>query len=220
MINQLHRLLHDPAKGWDPVPGEWAELYAQKEWAEYDPQIISLISRYCGNLAGLQVLDLGGGPGQFSVNFAKLGACVTWFDISQHYRAITERHATESRVQLEYQMGYFEDLAKLPRDHFDLIFNRVCWYYCINDAHFARLIVQRLKQGGLVYIDALVGFEAGSSTQRRLRHLLNCSLGYKIGHIRPPRGRIEQLFRSLGGEILYSDYTIEEHDLLIARKCR
>lgn len=56
------------------------------------------------------LIDLGGGPGQYSLEFAKSGAKVTWHDISKNYLNIVKNNAEELNLKINYSLGYLEDV--------------------------------------------------------------------------------------------------------------
>ena len=98
MINQIHQALLRPEKGWDPVPASHAAVYAPFAWAHVrDEGVIDRIEDAMGRVAGKKVLDLGGGPGQYSVAFARRGANVTWHDVSAVYQSFSMAKAAVSR---------------------------------------------------------------------------------------------------------------------------
>ena len=77
MINNIHRLIYRPENGWDPVDIEYCNKYANSEWdIGVDQKLIkNLETQLCG-FEDKQILDLGGGPGQYAVEFAKRGGNV------------------------------------------------------------------------------------------------------------------------------------------------
>ena len=89
--------------GYDPVAEEYAQTYPSKQWALYDKgeiesTITGLERRLGRSLADLRVLDLGGGPGHYSIGLAKRGAAVTWHDPSRAYMGIAKEHARQNGV--------------------------------------------------------------------------------------------------------------------------
>lgn len=212
MINSLHRFFHRPEKGWDPVPLEHAEWYAGLEWKNLNVAVIDQLEQWLGGLQGKRVLDLGGGPGQFSVAFAQRGAHVTWHDISRHYQSIVQQHAQQANVELEISLGYFEDAKRFRDRPFDLVFNRICWCYSANDRAFAKLIYALLKPGGAGYIDSNTQQYEQIHGRRRLQYFLNNWLGWKIGHPYPPHGRIARLLHHFPIDYMIMDYTSALND--------
>jgi SAM-dependent methyltransferase len=197
MINRLHSLLHRPDKGWDPVPLQHALDYGAHEWRSgADAQLLDRLEARIGGFAGKKVLDLGGGPGQYATAFAQRGARVTWYDVSKNYRDFAHQKARDAGVYIEFALGYMDEAARNLDAQFDLVFNRICWYYCISDAGFARVVFDLVKPGGWAYIDSNhsgVGRESVSAAARA-RLWLNDRFAIKIGHPFPPRGRIARLF--------------------------
>src|SRR5260370_2957744 len=98
MINSLHALLHRPEHGWDPIATQYAEGYAARATRDLDSTLVDELDRRLGGVTGKTVLDLGGGPGQYSVAFASRGAHVTWHDISRNYQRIAAWNAAQHGV--------------------------------------------------------------------------------------------------------------------------
>jgi SAM-dependent methyltransferase len=198
MINRLHSWLHRPEKGWDPVPPAHVLQYGGHEWsAGVQQPLLDELEQRLGGLAGKQVLDLGGGPGHYSVAFARRGAHVAWYDISKNYRDFVQQKARDAKVDMEFFLGYMDDAARVLDRQFDLVFNRICFSYCINDSSFAKVIYKLVKPGGWAYVDVNnSGFgRETASFAVRARTWLNGRLGIKIGHPYPPPGRVPDLFR-------------------------
>lgn len=207
MINSLHARLHRPEKGWDPVPATYAAEYSRAEWEKgADEALLDELDRWAGGLAGKRVLDLGGGPGHYSVAFAKRKAIVTWHDVSRNYLEIAKRKAAEEGVEVKFSIGYLEE----AKGTFDVVFNRICWYYCMNDRSFARIVFQLLAPGGVGYVDT--PNSSDSKMFSRLRTSLNDRLGLKIGHPFPRHGRIARLFMEQDVETIVTDYSRPSHD--------
>ncbi len=206
MINQIHALLHRPEKGWDPIPDQYAAKYAQYAWDGFDPTLIEKLENRIGSFEGKQVLDIGGGPGQYSVAFAQRGANVTWHDISHNYKKIASKYADETRVKINFSIGYLEDIQNLNYQSFDFVFNRVCWCYCMSDRKFSRIIYNLLKPAGSGYIFTQSQPDPNAGFATQIQYFLNNYLWWKIGHPWPPHGRVAQLFNSYPIERLIADY--------------
>ena len=221
MINRLHSWLHRPESGWDPVPGRHVLEYGAHQWSiGIDNRLLDELDERLGGFGGKQVLDLGGGPGQYAVAFAKRGAEVTWFDVSRRYRDFAEQKAREARVEMEFVLGYMDESCRILQRQFDLVFNRICWYYCISDFSFAAVIYRLLKPGGWAFIDTNhsgVGWDS-ASLGLRARIWMNDALGIKFGHPYPPRGRVEKLFRRFPLGRVAADYQPRNDRILLQRK--
>lgn len=215
MYNTLHALLHRPEKGWDPVPNEYAGKYADVEWSKVNGELIAQLENKIGGFQGKRILDLGGGPGQYSVAFAQRGAEVTWHDISHNYHRIAQRHAEAAGVKLNFSLGYLEEAKKFLAQPFDLVFNRICWYYCKNDRAFARLVYNLVKPGGVAYIDTNNTAFAAIRGKTKLIYFLNNHFAWKVGHPFPPSGRIARLFRQYPLDELTEDYSTGRNDRIV-----
>lgn len=212
MLNRLHALLHRPERGWDPIPAGHARWYAEEQWRLFDVARVDDLERRLGGLRGKRVLDLGGGPGQFSVAFARRGAEVTWHDISRRYLEVASEKARQAGVTLGFSLGYLEEAGKFLAEPFDLVFCRICWRYCRNDRQFARLVYGLTAPGGAGYVDSGIGPGAKPALWRRIQFGLNAGCNWKIGHPDPPRGRLAGLFQGFPMESLEADYSAAEND--------
>ncbi|SEA27850.1 Methyltransferase domain-containing protein [Thiothrix caldifontis] len=216
MINWLHSKWHRPEKGWDPVDPAWALEYAEAEWRMVDHALLDTLEAKLGGLAGKRVLDMGAGAGQYSVALAQRGADVTWHDISRTYRTFAQAKAADAGVTLHWSLGYLEETQALPAASFDLIFNRICWYYCQNDQAFARQLWGLLKPAGVLYIHTPNSqfHGEGMPTLARLRTWLNAQTGFKVGHPMLPPRRVANLFAALPISRLEADYRDPRNDVI------
>lgn len=219
MINLLHSLFHRPERGWDPVPSEHAESYATAEWEHLNHELVDELERAVGGFQGKRVLDLGGGPGQYAVAFAKRGARVTWHDISRTYMGIVGRLASREGVEVELSLGYLEDASRLAAQPFDFVFNRICWCYCMNDRRFAQLVYSLVKPGGACYINSMTPIDAELQGNRRICYSVNKYLGLKIGHPNPPHGRIARLLHQYPMQQMTIDYATGTNDKIFFVRC-
>jgi 2-polyprenyl-3-methyl-5-hydroxy-6-metoxy-1,4-benzoquinol methylase len=219
MFNFLHSKIYRPERGWDPVAKGFAESHSEKEWAKIESLDMDELERRLGGLAGRRLLDLGGGPGQYSVAFASRGARVTWHDVSRNYREIVQRKAAARGVNLEYSLGYLEEAEKFGADSFDIVFCRICWYYCRNDPGFARMILGLVKPGGTAYVNVPTSRGAGSSSPLKLaQRLLYLYPGLKIGHPFPKPGLVPALFAALAPAHLEVDSASGKNDKILMVK--
>jgi 2-polyprenyl-3-methyl-5-hydroxy-6-metoxy-1,4-benzoquinol methylase len=217
MINQMHAYFHRPESGWDPVSQEYAHKYGENEWRGINVALLDELEYWLGGLAGKRVLDLGGGPGQYSVAFAERGAIVTWHDISRAYQDIARRKAREHGVEIRFSLGYLDEAVECLPEPFDLVFNRICWNYCFSDRTFADVLFGLVKPGGVGYIDTN---HSGSrrdqiSIPARFRTWVNDMFVIKIGHPFPPHGRLARLFLRKPVERLLVNYSSPMNDRLL-----
>lgn len=222
MINWLFSQAQRPEYGWDPVPAEHARHYSRSEWQGVNEPLLDQLDEWVGGLKGKRVLDLGGGPGQYSIAFARRGARVTWFDVSRNYQALAQAKADELLVAdaVQFRLGYLDDAPRLLAETYDLVFNRICWYYGRGDRSFADVVYRLVRPGGCGYIDTTNSlFNADRlSASARMRTWLNAACSIKIGHPYPPRGRIAALLLRRPMERLLVDYSTAASDRVLFKK--
>jgi 2-polyprenyl-3-methyl-5-hydroxy-6-metoxy-1,4-benzoquinol methylase len=212
MVNFIHSKFHRPEKGWDPIPEDYARKYAEYEWGQIDIKLLNELEDRIGGFQGKRILDLGGGPGQFSISFARQGAHVLWHDISNNYLNIVRDRAKEEGVRIDFSLGYLEDARRILPRQFDLVFNRICWNYCMNDNAFANLIYSLTAPGGLAYIDCNITIGNNIKSYQKVIHFLDNRLHWKIGHPYPPRGRVARLVQRFPLEYVIADYRMGTND--------
>jgi SAM-dependent methyltransferase len=215
MLNRLHATLHRPEHGWDPVPAAHLEAYSAHAASTFDQEVVPRLEAKVGALEGKRILDLGGGPGDYSIEFCRRGARVVWHDVSRRYMDLARANALQAGVAIEFSLGYLEDARSRWADEFDLVFCRVCWSYCMDDQRFARILYSLIKPGGAGYIECNTPALADPRGLRKLQYLLNSKLGLKIGHPYPPHGRIESLFRRLPISNIEVDYSFQFCDRVL-----
>jgi SAM-dependent methyltransferase len=214
IVNRIHAKLHRPDRGWDPIPNGYAQKYAHEELGKVDTALLDQLESWVGGLRGKRVIDLGGGPGHYSVAFAKRGAIVTWHDVSSSYEAIAKELATTHGVSMTFSIGYLDDVEGRFAQQFDLVFNRICWYYGMGDRSFSKAFFSLIRPGGAGYIDTNTSESRWPqlSPLTRFRYWLNNRLWIKIGHPFPPRGRLATLFASMPIERMHVDYRSSSND--------
>lgn len=222
MFNALHAKWKRPERGFDPVPAAHVAAYGEGRWsAPIDEWLLDHLDEWTGGLKGRSVLDLGGGPGQYSIAFAKRGASVTWHDVSKRYQEFVVEKARQHGVQLGLSLGYLDEAPEILKTSFDLVFNRVCWNYGITDASFARVVYRLAKPGGIIFVDTATSEWGKQLTTRsgRIRTEMNNRLRLKIGHPYPPSGRVLQLLAALPHDKVLADYTRDpNHDYVTMRR--
>ena len=114
-----------------------------------DEKIIKIISEYI-NPGDTKILDLGAGPGLYCKRFYDLGAFVTWHDISIKYKISAFTLMKSNNQNWNFKLDIIDNIE----GKYDIIFNRVCWYYCLNDNKFLKSIYNSLNHSG-VFIGVL-----------------------------------------------------------------
>lgn len=221
MINRLLSHYFDPLKGWDPVSSSHAANNAQVEWAAgVNIELINYLENWLDGFENKKILDLGGGPGHYTISFAQRGAEVYWHDISRNYEKIAKQKALEHGVKINTSLGYMDHALDYFDFQFDLVFNRICWYYCFNDKKFCSMIIDLIKPGGYGYVDTMNStwkFDE-SSASFRLRTKINNHLNFKIGHPFPPHGRIARQLQSYSVNKFLVDYSLSSNDRILFQK--
>lgn len=222
MINRLHASWRRPENGWDPISSDYSDGYSEYEWGIINSSLLDELEARVGGFAGKSVLDLGGGPGQYTVALAQRGAEVIWHDVSNIYRSIAERKAKEHGVagRVHFSIGYLDEAPQILGRQFDFVFNRVCWNYGFSDRGFTDVIYRLVTPGGCAYVDATHSAfrldELGRSV--RLRTWLNDHLWIKLGHSLPPHGRLARLFMRYPMRLLIIDYRSPYNDRIFFQK--
>ena len=217
MINEIFYYFQRPEKGWDPISTQYARDYALSVVSKVNvAEIVQEAVIFTGDLKDKSVLDLGAGPGYFVEKFFSLGAQVTWQDISHYHLELFRKLFPEVRANI--QIGYMEEAT----GEYDLVFNRVCWYYCLDDRKFAKKIIELLKSGGKAYLiipneghqkraeKQIFGFKGFLI---RLRYYLNNNFGIKIGHPYLSTERIKKLFSNL--KVSFIDFDVHEDVVVV-----
>ncbi len=59
MINRVHAYIHRPEHGWDPVPAQYAQQYAQTVWQQMDEALVETLAERIGGMEGKKSWTLG-----------------------------------------------------------------------------------------------------------------------------------------------------------------
>lgn len=204
------------------MPRDHATTYGAGEWSRLDHAMLDDLAQRVGGFAGKSVLDLGGGPGQYTVAIAQRGARVTWHDVSRTYLEMSRRQVEVAGLaqNVTFSLGYLDDAPRLLADPFDVVFNRICWNYGFGDASFAAVVYALVKPGGFGYVDTThSAYQRHElSVSARLRTWLNDGTGIKIGHPYPPHGRLARLFLRHDVQHLQVDYRAPMNDRILFQK--
>lgn len=103
----------------------------------------------------VSVLDVGGGPGRYSIALAGRGHRVTLLDLSANLLAVARERAAEARVSLDdYVHGNALDLTGFERERFDAVLLMGPLYHLLTPADRRRAVRQAarvLRPGGLLF---------------------------------------------------------------------
>ncbi len=140
---------------------------AQKEWERLSEHPFELIltthmmEKYVR--PGDSVLDIGGGPGRYSLHFASMGCAVTLVDLSPANVALAQEKARQQGFSIRAMAANCLDLDELDLGQYDHVFLMGPLYHLIHEedrAEAVRLALTRLKPGGVFYCSFILDFAA------------------------------------------------------------
>lgn len=146
-------------KNYDEAP--------EKEWERTDQTVEFLITTRMLERTiykGEKVLDIGGGPGRYSLWLAEKGCEVTLFDLSPGNIAFACGKAQERGLPLKTVCGNAMDEALYPEEKFDHVLVMGPMYHIFREEDRRKVIenaIRVLKPGGKIYV-AFINLLAGA----------------------------------------------------------
>lgn len=138
----------------------------QKEWNRlatdfpYEKYITThMMDRYIR--PGMNILDIGGGPGHYSIYYASRGHNVTLLDLSDGNIAFAKEKARENKVTIRAEQGDAMDLSRFPDEHFDIVFIMGPLYHIANKESRMQVFHEAcrvLKKDGYLFGSYILGF--------------------------------------------------------------
>jgi S-adenosylmethionine-dependent methyltransferase len=136
-----------------------------KEWERLENHPFEFIfTTYMMNQhikAGDRILDIGGGPGRYSIYYAKRGCDVTLVDLSEENINLAKEKANEENVNIAMYAENCLNLDAMPLGQFDHVFLMGPLYHLtdIEDRKKAvQLAIQKLKPNGILYCSFILSF--------------------------------------------------------------
>ena len=138
---------------------------AVKEWERFDRHPFEFIlttwmmDKYVK--PGDRVLDIGGGPGRYSIYFAQKGCDVTLLDLSEGNIALAKEKAAERGLSLPMTAANCLDIGEMDFGLFDHVFLMGPLYHLEKKEDRKRaveLALEKLKPGGLLYCSFILDF--------------------------------------------------------------
>lgn len=111
---EIEKFSSHASQWWDPN-GELKTLH------EVNPTRVKFIKEYCGDLAGVETIDIGCGGGILSEALAAEGANVTGIDMAEPSLEVAKLHLLESNLEVNYVCTTAEDYAQSHAGRFDLV---------------------------------------------------------------------------------------------------
>lgn len=139
------------------VEGEWERL-------AHNPHefciTTAMMDRYIK--PGHRVLDIGGGPGRYSIYYARRGCQVTLVDLSAGNVAFAQGEAGKAGVDMRAMQGdALEADAILAGEHYDHVFLMGPMYHLLEEGQRLRAMEAALalvKPGGKIYVSYIMLF--------------------------------------------------------------
>ncbi len=140
----------DPQKEWNRL----------KKFHPYEKYItIRMMDRYIQ--PDDTILDIGGGPGHYSIHYARLRHAVTLVDLSDENVRFAKRKARQYGVKINAMQGNTLDLSRFPDDSFDTVFLMGPLYHLMNEETRLQAVREAkrvLKPGGFLFSSFILMF--------------------------------------------------------------
>ena len=131
------------------VENEWNRIANRPEFL----LTCRMIDRYIK--PGDTVLDIGGGPGRYSLHITKKGCAVTLFDLSAQNTKFAATQATCEGLTLKTITGDAREAHKLVQGQFDHVLLMGPMYHLLEESDRIKSLqaaIQLLKPGGIIYV--------------------------------------------------------------------
>ncbi|MDF1764577.1 MAG: methyltransferase domain-containing protein [Oleibacter sp.] len=103
-------------------------------------------------LDGAQVLDLGGGQGQFSLSLAQQGAHISLCDISQEMLTLAQDQFNQAQQPLIAHQCRLQDAANFFPNTYDIVLNHAVLEWLESPFDALPLLTQRVRTGGVLSV--------------------------------------------------------------------
>jgi len=131
------------------VQDEWERVAGRPEFL----LTCRMLNRYIK--LGQKVLDIGGGPGRYSLYLAGKGCDVTLFDLSTENVAFAAERAKEQGLCIQAIAGDAREVDKLVSDMYDHILLMGPMYHLLEEDERIKAVeaaLKLLKPGGIIYV--------------------------------------------------------------------
>lgn len=131
------------------VLGEWGRIGGRPEFI----LTCRFIDRYVRQ--GEKVLDVGGGPGRYSLYLATKGCDVTLFDLAPANVQFAKERATEQGVSFNTIVGDVREIGNIVSEKYDHILLMGPMYHLLEEADRVKAItacLKLLKPNGIIFI--------------------------------------------------------------------
>ena len=137
---------------------EFYNVNVDTEWSRIEnrPEFLltcRMLDRYI--MPGDTVLDIGGGPGRYSLNLAAKGCEVTLIDLSPENVKFAVDRAAEEELTINAIAGDAREADKLVDYQYDHVLLMGPMYHLLDESERIKSVnaaLNRLKPGGIIYI--------------------------------------------------------------------
>ena len=136
---------------------EWDRLKVKHPFEKYITT--HMIDRYIR--PGDTILDIGGGPGHYSIHYARQGHAVTLLDLSDGNVRFAKKKARQYGVKITALQGNAMDLSAFPDASFDVVFLMGPLYHLLNEENRKQALLEAvrvLKPGGTLFSSFILMF--------------------------------------------------------------
>ena len=140
----------DPQKEWD-------RLKTKHPYEKYIT--IRMMDRYIK--PDDTILDIGGGPGHYSIHYARQGHPVTLLDLSDENVRFAKKKARQYGVKITALQGDALDLSRFQDESFDTVFLMGPLYHLMNEESRIQAVWEAkrvLKPGGYLFSSFILMF--------------------------------------------------------------
>jgi len=151
------------------VEFEWNRIVGRPEFL----LTCRMLERYIK--PGQKVLDIGGGPGRYTMHLAKKGCDVTLYDLSPENTKFAARQALEQGLSIKTITGDARQADKLAQEKYDHILLMGPMYHLLEESQriqAANAALNLLKPGGIIYVSFISMF---AGIIYYMKHLLDFS---------------------------------------------
>ena len=155
----------NPRKEWDRL---------QKRFPHEKYITTHMMDRYIR--PGDTILDIGGGPGHYSIHYARKGHAMTLLDLSGGNVRFAKQKARQYGVRIAAMQGDARDLSRFPDDSFDTVFLMGPLYHLMNEENRLQAIQEAkrvLKPGGTLFSSFILMFGGVIYGLRELPELIH-----------------------------------------------
>ncbi len=136
---------------------EWNRLQKFHPYEKYIT--VRMMDRYIK--PNSTILDIGGGPGHYSVHYARQGHQVTLFDLSGENVRFAKKKARQYGTKINAMQGNALDLSVFPDNSFDVVFLMGPLYHLLEEKNRVRALEEAtrvLKPGGFLFSSFILMF--------------------------------------------------------------